>query len=155
MSVIKKFFKTRAAGFYIMLVAVVLALIECIMYHHFYTEPAMLQYYSGLSFALSILAMGFSLAMSLFPPTAKWAALVLYALEFCAFLLFIDSTYLYLTTSMHSGISMEAIFGLNTGFLSSAILHVLIMIVSLVSVFLKSEKGPKKPKKSKPVEVAE
>lgn len=134
------FFKTRGAGFYVMLAAAVIALTETILYGVYYQSAEMVRYYSQPAFLIPFFAVVGCLALSLFRVTAKWAPLVLYGLELCAFCLFIDSTYLYLSSAFYGGISASAIFGLSPGFLLGVLFYVIVFALSIASVFLKGRR---------------
>lgn len=136
----KEFFKTRTVGFYIMIAAIVLALVENIIYVSFYKSVELLRYYSATAFTLPFIAIIACLALSMFKITHKWAPIVLFGLELCAFCLFIDSTYMYLASAFYGGISAAAIASLSPGFLTCVIFYILILILSIVAIFMKGRK---------------
>ena len=148
----KEFFKTRTVGYYIMIATAILALVENIIYVVYYHGIDLLRYYSQTAFILPFFAVVACVALSMFKVTHKWAPLALFGIELCAFVLFIDSTYMYLSSAFYGGISAEAISDLNSGFLACVILYVVILALSIAAVFMK---GRKEPRETANVELAE
>ena len=136
----KEFFETRTVGFYIMLAAAVLALVQDIIYISYYQSSNLLRYYSQPAFIIPIFAVVACLALSMFKVTHKWAPLVLYGLELCAFCLFVEGTYMYLTQALFGGFSIGAIFRLSPGFWLSALLYLIIFGLCIAAVFLNGRK---------------
>ena len=143
---IKEFFKTRTVGYYIMIGAAILALVEDIIYVSYYQSVNLLRYYSQTAFILPFVAVVACVALSMFKVTHKWAPVALYGIELCAFVLFIDSTYMYLSSAFYGGISASVIFELSPGFLVSVVLYIVILVLSIVAVFMKGRKElPEEP----------
>lgn len=136
----KEFLKTRTVGYYLMIAAAILALVENIIYVSYYQSVNLLRYYSQTAFILPFVAIVACLALSMFKVTHKWAPLALYGIELCAFVLFIDSTYMYLSSAFYGGISASAIFGLSPGFLCSVVFYVVILALSMAAIFMKGRK---------------
>lgn len=136
----KEYAKTRTVGFYIMIAAAVLAFVEDIIYVKYYHGANLLRYYSPTAFALPLVAIVACLVLSMFKITHKLAPLVLYGLELTAFVLFVDSTYMYLSSAFYGGVSASAILGLSPGFLVSAVMYVFILVLSMTAVFMKGRK---------------
>lgn len=134
----KEFFKTRSAGFYLFVAVAFLVLIESFVYVGCYSGGTLLRYYSAPAFAVTLVAVIVSLALSLFRWTYKWAPIVLYGLVLCGFGLFIESTYMYLASAFFGGISAEVIFRLHPGFLTCTIFYIVILIAGIVPVFMKA-----------------
>ena len=138
----KEFLKTRTLGYYLMIAAAILALVEDIIYVSYYQSVNLLRYYSSTAFILPFIAVAACLVLSMFDVTHKLAPLALYGIELCAFVLFIDSTYMYLSSAFYGGISASAIFGLSPGFLLGVLLYVIILALSIAAVFMKGRKEP-------------
>lgn len=136
----RAYFKTRTVGFYIMLGAALVALVQNFVYYGTYHDVEMVHYFSTSAFIVPFIAFVACLAMSLFSFTDRWAALVLFGLEVCAFMLFIQGTYMYLSGALYGGLNAAALASLNGGFLSSAILYVVVLIASGVAVFMPARK---------------
>ena len=136
----KEFLKTRTVGYYIMIAAAVLALVENIIYVSYYQSVNLLRYYSQTAFILPFIAVVACVALSMFKITHKLAPVVLYGIELYAFVLFMDSTYMYLSSAFYGGISASVIFQLSPGFLLSVALYVIILVLSMMAVFMKGRK---------------
>ena len=136
----KEFLKTRTVGYYIMIVTAILALVENIIYVVYYHGIDLLRYYSQTAFILPFFAIVACVALSMFKVTHKWAPLALFGIELSAFVLFIDSTYMYLSSAFYGGVSVDVILQLNPGFLICVVFYVVILALSIATVFMKGRK---------------
>ncbi len=141
----RKFFKTRAVGFYLLIAAALLALAADFVYFHFYHSDAQLvRYYTASAFAVPFIAVAASAVLALFRVTERWAGLVFFGLELCAFMLFVNGTYMYLSSAFYSGFNMDAVLALSPGFLATAVLYVVILIAGAVLTFMRMRKKERK-----------
>ena len=140
---IKEFFKTKTVGFYLVLVAVVLALAQAIVYVTSYTGSSLELYFVPAAFALPFVGIVLCVGMLFFNRTREWAALVLFALELGSFLLFAKGTYLYLTEVFYAGVNAEAFKMLNKGFTASVVLYLVVIILSIAAMFMRMSKDGK------------
>lgn len=136
----KRISGTRAAGYYVMLIAAALALAENILYYVFYQGANLLRYYSNEAFMWPFIGIIGCLVLSTFKVTHRWAPWVLYGFELYAFCLFVDSTYMYLSSAFFGGISMTAILSLSPGFLLCAILYIVVLVLSMAAALMKGRK---------------
>lgn len=136
----KEFFKTRTVGYYIMIATLVLALVENIIYVSFYKGAELSRYYSPAAFAVPFIAIIACLALSMFKQTYEWAPIVFFGLEVCAFCLFVNGTYMYLTSALFGGFNMSALLSLSPGLWTCAVFYIAILILGVVVTFLKGRK---------------
>ena len=137
-----RFVRTRAAGFYLTAVTVILAIVQMIVYQATYGagNSKLSVYYAPEAIILSVVAVVLCIAMMLCKWTDPWAPLVLFALEFWSFLMFASGTYLYLTEVFYAGVTAEAFGILEGGFTLSVILYVAILLCSIVALFMRQSK---------------
>lgn len=148
---ILNFIKTRRAGFWVMVGAMVVALIEAIVYGSTYLDPlsGLSGYFSAAALALPFAGIVVALAASVFRPTREWAPVVLFAFEFASFGTFITGTYMYLSEVFYAGITAEAFAALNKGFTASVALYLIAFIASITAIFLKQGAEQKSANKNR------
>jgi uncharacterized membrane protein YvlD (DUF360 family) len=139
----KNFFKTRRIGWYLCLCAVPLMLIGNIIYRVSYSDMDMQRFFSVEAYAVLYAAIVLVSAISLLEPVEKWAPIAAFALTLCSFCLFVNGTYMYLSSVFFGGVTAEALASLNAGFVATIVFQFLAMIVSLVALFLPHEKKQK------------
>lgn len=136
----KNFFKTRSVGFYLTMSAVVLSLIQLIIYAIAFNAELYVQYFSTAAVIWSVLAMVLGIALSCTKWTEQWAPAAVAVCELMAFLFFIKDGYWYFTTQFYAGISMQAIVTTYYGYLWSIGLFVVILLLSVASVYIRQSK---------------
>ncbi len=137
---IKNFFKRRGIGFYFTMGGVLLSVIEVIIYSVAFSTMDYAQYFSQPAVICSVFAIILGVGLSLTKWTESLAPVALGVLELAAFMLFIKDGYWYFTTQFFGGITMQAIVTTYYGYLCSIILFLLILGVSIASVFLRQSK---------------
>lgn len=140
---IKTFFQTRGAGFYVGAAGALLALIVSFVYLGGYVGSV---YMSWWVFLLPLFSAILFAALSLFRITAPWAAVAVAALNFTAFLLFASATYLYLSQAFYAGVSWEAFQNIDPAFLVSALGLLIAFVLGNVSIYLNPSRTQKEEK---------
>lgn len=151
---VKNFFKTRRAGFYFTVAAVILSLIELIIYSMAFNDILYVQYYSTASVTCSVLAIVLGILFSCTKWTERCAPAAVALLELLAFLFFIREGYWYFTTQFYAGISWTAIITMYYGYLVSIVMYVVILIISVASMYMKQSKPCEEQKINAKEEVA-
>lgn len=139
----KNFFGTRRIGWYLCLCTVPLLLVGNIIYRVGYADMDMQRFFSPSAYAVMYIAAALCVAVSFVRPVEKWAPLVMFALTLCSFCLFVNGTYMYLSSVFFAGLTAEAFSSLNAGFTATVIFQFLTMIIALVALFLPHEKKQK------------
>lgn len=134
---IKRFFKTRGVGFYLAAAAVVLALIQLIVYAVAFSDMLYIQYLSPAAIACSSVAIVLGIGLSCTKWTEKWAPAAIALFELLAFLFFIKDGYWYFTTQFYAGVTMKAIATTYYAYLFSIIVFVIILGLSIASMYLR------------------
>lgn len=140
LDVVKNFFRTRGLGFYFTVAAVVLALIQLIIYSVAFNETLYVQYFSTTAVICSVLAIVLGIGLSCTKWTEQCAPAAVAVLELLAFLFFIRDGYWYFTTQFFAGITWEAISTTYYGYLVSIIMFVVILILSVASIYMKQRR---------------
>lgn len=140
------FFKAKAAGFWMFILAAVLALVESGLYFYFYNGDVLLRYYVAEAALIPLAGVAASLLVAAIKPIGKWAPFVLFAAEMMAFCVFVNGTYMYLSSIFFGGISMEAFASIDIGFTACVGLFLAVLLLSAVALFMKQEKVPKAQK---------
>lgn len=152
--VIKDFFKTRRIGFYFTVVAVVLALVQLIIYSVAFNDVLHVQYRSTAAIVCSSLAIVLGVLLSCTHWTERCAPAAVALLELLAFLFFIRDGYWYFTTQFFAGVTWTAIITTYYGYLVSIVMFVVILALSVASMYMKQGKSRIEEKTSTEKEVA-
>ena len=134
---VKNFFKTRRAGFYFTVAAVILSLIELIIYSMAFNDILYVQYYSTASVTCSVLAIVLGILFSCTKWTERCAPAAVALLELLAFLFFIREGYWYFTTQFFAGVTWTAILTTYYCYLVSIVMFVVILALSVASMYMK------------------
>lgn len=137
---VKNFFKTRKLGFYFTAAAVVLALIQLIVYAIAFNDVLYVQYRSTTAIVCSSVAIALGVLLSCTKWTEKCAPAAVALFELLAFLFFIRDGYWYFTTQFFAGVTWTAIVTTYYGYLVSVIMFVAILALSVASVYMKQSK---------------
>ncbi len=151
---IKNFFKTRSLGFYFTASAVVLSLIQLIIYAVAFNDIMYVQYFSTAAVVCSVLAVVLGIGLSCTKWTEQWAPAAVAALELLACLFFIKDGYWYFTTQFFAGVTWKAITTTYYGYLVSIVMFVVILGISTASIYLKQSKVRKEDAPDTKAEVA-
>lgn len=141
---VKNFIKTRALGFYFTLAATILAIIQAIIYSIAFNDPLYVQYFSTTALTCSIFAIVLGVILSCTKWTERWAPAAIAALELAAFMMFIRDGYRYFTTQFYGGVTTQAILSTYYGYLYSIVFFIIILGLSVASIYLKQSKILKK-----------
>lgn len=154
LDLVKNFFKTRSLGFYFTAAAVVLALIQLIVYSVAFNDVLYVQYFSTTALVCSVLAVVLGIALSCTKWTEKCAPAAVAVLELLAFLFFIRDGYWYFTTQFFAGVTWTAIVTTYYGYMVSIIMFVVILALSVASIYMKQSKTRKADEPNTKAEVA-
>lgn len=134
---VKYFLITRRLGFYFIVAAVVLALVQVIIYGIAFSELSFTKYrhWSVIFFSVISIISGLGLTVSRW--TSPWAAGVMLVMEFLSFLMFFKYGYMYFSELFFAGVTAEVIGEMYYGYMASMILYVLVFIIGIAAVFLK------------------
>ena len=139
----KDFFKTRWVGWYICLCTVPLILIGNIIYRVGYADMNMQRFFSASAYAVAYVTIVLCIAVSFVRPVEKWAPLIVFALTLCSFCLFVNGSFMYLSSVFFGGLTAEAFASLNPSFTATIIFQALTVIAALVALFVPHEKKAK------------
>lgn len=136
---VKKFLRGKSVGgFYVPAFSVVLSVAVAVEYAigfngstYFFAEVA----------ALPLIASVLFLALSLSKRTAAAAAPVAGILQFVSLLLFISTSYMYLTEAFFGGISLEAVANMNVAWPATLILLTVNVVLCNIGFYKKQERG--------------
>lgn len=151
---VKNFFKTRRIGFYFTVVAVILAVVQLIIYSIAFNDVLYVQYRSTAAIVCSSLAIVLGVLLSCTRWTERCAPAAVALLELLAFLFFIRDGYWYFTTQFFAGVTWTAIVTTYYGYLVSIVMFVVILALSVASMYLKQGKAPEEQKINAKEEVA-
>lgn len=137
---VKEFFKSRSLGFYFLAAAVLLALIQLIIYSAAFSDPAFVKYKHWSVILFSVLAMCSGLGLCLTRKTEYFAPLAVFVFELLSFVMFVKYGYMYFSELFFAGVSAEAFAQMNYGYMGSIILYILCWGTSIASFFLRQRK---------------
>lgn len=140
----KDFFKTRWVGWYIHWASLALMLVVAIVYGVVYSDMSMQRYFSSAAFAVIFVAFAAGVVLAFVRPATKWAPLVVFGLLLCSFCLFVNGTYMIVSTAFFAGVNAAAFAALDKGFVMTVVFYLIPMIVCIVALFVKHERTPKK-----------
>lgn len=143
LNVIKNFFKTRGVGFYLTVAAVILALVQLIIYSVAFNDILYVQYRSTTAIVCSSLAIVLGVLFSCTMWTERCAPAAVALLELLAFLFFIRDGYWYFTTQFFAGVTWTAIVTTYYGYLVSIVMFVVILVLSVASMYIRQSKAGK------------
>lgn len=137
---VKAFFKTRSLGFWFTAIAVMLSLIQLIVYAVAFATPALRSYGDWKTTLFSVIAIVLCIGLACWKPTERFAPVALAVFELVSFYMFIYYGYMYFSTLFYSGISLEAISLMHYGYSMSIVLYLLIFAASIVAIYKKQSK---------------
>ena len=137
---VKNFFKSRGLGFYFTAGAVLLSLIQLIIYSTAFSTVDFVKYKHWTVIFCSVLAILSGIGLSCTKWTERFAPLAAFVCALASFLMFIRYGYMYFTELFFAGVSAEAISQMYYGYMGSIILYVLIWGVSIAAFFLRQSK---------------
>lgn len=135
----KKFFKSRGAGFYTSASAAVLSLVTLIVYL-VYANKGGMQYFSVAAAVLLAASVVFFAAGCLYKHTERLAAVFQAVLVFAALLVFIYACYRYFTEVFYGGVNAAAFEIMNKWFLASIILFFISTVLSQIGVYMRQSR---------------
>lgn len=131
-------FKTRRLGFWLLVPVVVLSFIVPFVY---LAGFKLTNQFSGWGMALPFIAiLGFVAAF--FKPTEKYAPIIMYILEFVSLLVFVKTSYMYLTTAFFNGITGNILVQAGFPYSFCTIALLLNMALCIAAMFLKQGRKP-------------
>lgn len=136
------YFRTRGIGFYFTAVAVVMSLIQMIIYISAFTPAAWVSYMHWSVILFAVIAIVGGIALSIFDRTAGFAPALVTLMEFLSFLMFMRYGYMYFSQIFFSGVTLTLIFQMYYGYLGSLILYFLTFIVGIAAIFIRQVKVP-------------
>lgn len=134
---LKRFFGSKAAGFYVCLCALLLSLAAAVVYAACYNGT---MYMSWWAFAVPLIAAAGFAGLSLFRATSVCAPAVLGLGDFTAFLLYIRHVYIYLSEVFYAGLSAEAFANIAPEFFACTLLFFAAFVLSVVGVCMRQSK---------------
>ena len=129
----KNYIQTRWIGFYALVAAVVLTLIIPFVYKSGFEIT---NYYSGTAFALPFLSL-IALVLAACKYTERYAPVALFIIILISFLVFIETSYMYLTSAFFGGITGNILKQAGFPYSFCTIAHLVGLILSGVAVFAK------------------
>lgn len=137
----KEFIKTRGLGFYFLVGAVILSLIQIIIYEVAFSHSDFLRYKHFSVTLLAVLAIIVSLGMTLTKRTKQLAPITMFFMELFSFMMLMKYGYMYFSELFFGGISLEVIGQMYYGYMGSIVLYVLIFIITIAAFFMKQSKN--------------
>lgn len=98
---IVNFFKKCGVGFYLLLAAAIISLVMAILY---YCNFIVTQNYGDIRVFIAMMVAIPAILLYFFKYTSRYSAVVMYVIFLIAFILFIDSSYMLLSTKFFNGI---------------------------------------------------
>lgn len=143
MNLVKDFFKSRRIGFYLTVAAVILALVQLIVYAAAFSASDFIRYKHWSVILFSVFAMLFGLGLGLTRWTEPFAPLAVFVFELISFLMFAKYGYMYFSELFFAGVTAEAVSQMYYGYMASIVLYVLIWGVSIAAFFTHQSKKMK------------
>lgn len=123
--------KGRWIGFYLLIPVVILSFTVPFVYMNGFFGS---EYENRLTFVLPFLSMAF-FAAALFRPTAKFAPVMMFVMEFISLLQFVKTTYMHLSTAFFGGISGNVLVQAGFSFSYCALVLLINMVICMVAAF--------------------
>lgn len=136
---IKETVLTKRAGCFVALAAVVLSVVEAIVYSVNYTNT---DYYSVWAIVLPVLGAALFILLSLFRVSTPFAPAVLFAFDLAAFAVFVNAVYMYLSEVFYGGINAEAFAALAPEFVACTVMYIASTVIANVALYLNQNKAP-------------
>lgn len=136
----KTFIASRSLGFYFLVSALILSLVQIIIYNVAFSANDFIQYKHYSVILIASIAIVAGLGLSLTRWTDTFAPYVVFFLEFLSFLMFIKYGYMYFSELFFAGITWVRITEMYYGYMASIILYLIIFITTLASFFMKQRK---------------
>lgn len=136
--------KNRRIGFYLLIPVAIMSFTVPFVYMNGFFGS---EYENRLTFAMPFLAMAFFVA-AFFKPTAKYAPIMMFVMEFASLLQFVKTTYMHLSTAFFGGISGNVFVQAGFSFSYCALVLFINMMICMVAAFFgqyRTEKGRAEP----------
>lgn len=140
MQLVKDFFKSRRLGFYFTVAAVLLALIQVIIYAAAFSTIRFIVYKHWSVILFSVFAILAGIGLSCTKWTETFAPVAILVFEVLSFVMFVKFGYMYFSEHFYGGVTLETIFSLHYGYLGSIILYILTWAVSAAAMFMRQSK---------------
>lgn len=140
MKSVKEFFKSRSFGFYFTAGALLLALIQLIIYAAAFSTVDFVKYRHWTVIFCSVLAICAGVGLSCFKWTEHFAPLAVFVLTLASFLMFVKYGYMYFSELFFAGVSAEAVSQMYYGYMGSIVLYIMMWGVSIAALFLRQSK---------------
>lgn len=157
MQKVKQFFicvldrlKKRWIGFYLLIPVVILSFTVPFVYMKGFFGS---EYENRLTFAMPFLSMLF-FAAAFFRPTAKYAPVMMFAMELASLLLFVKTTYMHLSTAFFGGISDNVFVQAGFSFSYCAMALLVNIVICFAAAFFAQYRSDRSEKSKTNGEVA-
>lgn len=140
MQLVKDFFKSRRLGFYFTVAAVLLALIQVIIYAAAFSTIRFVVYKHWSVILFSVFAILAGIGLSCTKWTETFAPVAILVFEVLSFVMFVKFGYMYFSEHFYGGVTLETIFSLHYGYLGSIILYILTWAVCAAAMFMRQSK---------------
>ncbi len=146
---VKKFFRSKSWGFYVSLSGAVLLLVTAIIYSVTFSasEHINLNFEAWVLVVALLGVVGFA-ALSAFEVTSPYASAALFAGGFVAFLLFVSTSYMYLSAVFFEVTSVASFFAafaiMDFGFAFTTVALIAVWVLSSIGIFTSVNKSDAK-----------
>lgn len=136
----KSFITSRSVGFYFLASAMILSLVQIIIYGVAFSANDFIQYKHYSVILIASLAIVVGLALSMTKWTDAIAPYVVFFLEIFSFLMFLKHGYMYFSELFFAGVTWTRITEMYYGYMASIILYLIIFVITIASFFMKQRK---------------
>lgn len=141
LTILKEFFKSKTIGFYVTIAAIILSVVQAIIYPVAFAAQAYVPYSHWSTTVFAVIGIVGGAALLCFKKTQDFAPAVVGLFELLSFYMFIRYGYMYFSTLFFGGISLELIFQMYYGYLWSIILYLVTFVLCIVAIFTKKERN--------------
>ncbi len=131
---------TSGIGFYFLLGATLLSLIEIIIYEVSFSHVDFVRYKHYSVTLLAVLAIIIGLGLTTTKWTKQLAPITMFLMELFSFMMLLKYGYMYFSELFFGGVTMEVIGQMYYGYMWSIILYILIFILTIAAFFMKQTK---------------
>ena len=139
----KTFFKSRSVGYWLFVCAAILAAVGSGVYYGMYRDISLLRYYTPGPAIIPLAVSLTALVLSLIRPLSGWMPAALFVAEFYSLCMYIDGSYMYLSSIFYGGVTADAIASISIGFILPIVFFLIVSVLSAVAMFMRSEKKDK------------
>lgn len=136
----KTFITSRSLGFYFLVSALILSLVQIVIYNVAFSANDFIQYKHYSVILCASLAIVCGLLLSLTKWTDSFAAYITFFLELLSFLMFLKYGYMYFSELFFAGVTWTRITQMYYGYMASIILYLIIFVITIASFFMKQRK---------------